>query len=124
MVVLFFDFILSFFIKARFYYVSRLPFGYNGLTFPPFGIYIVEKHRENEMLRRHELAHWEQYRGLGGLLFGILYAFQYVVYGYDRMPMEVEARRVSGEKESCIYNYTSCVRSGCALTIFNEDFRL
>ena len=42
-------------------------------------------------------------------------------YGYDKMPMEKEARK--NETEYCKENYTGCVRTGQAQTVFNPNFR-
>ena len=43
---------------------------------------------------------------------------------YDKMPMEIEARKLSGEKQECITDYTNCVRDGRANTITDANFRV
>lgn len=43
-------------------------------------------------------------------------------FGYDKMPMEIEARK--NESDYCKNNYTECVRNGTAKTVYNPNFRL
>ncbi|MDD3686864.1 MAG: hypothetical protein PHE56_08875 [Bacteroidales bacterium] len=100
---------------------KALPGNYNALTLPPFGIYITEKEKGNLLLLQHELKHWQQYQKLGLLKYYNTYYQQYVKYGYDKMPMEIEAR--VGETEYAKSHYTKAVRSGKANTIYNPEFR-
>ncbi len=102
---------------------KRLPFNYNAQTIPPFGIVLLEKEKDNEMLLRHELVHWLQYQKTGAIIFYLKYVLQKAFYGYDKMPMEIEARKLSEEKTNCLTNYTSCVRDGLANTVINKNFR-
>jgi hypothetical protein len=104
-------------------YKEKLPFNYNAQTIPPFGITIQNQDKDNPLLLKHELAHWEQYRKTGAILYYIRYGTQKMLYGYDKMPMELEARKKAGEDPLCINNYTECVRNGTAKTIFDPKFR-
>ena len=103
---------------------ENLPFNYNAQTIPPFGIRIQEEDKENEILRKHELVHWKQYRKTGAIIFHLKYGLQRIIYGYEKMPMEIEARILSGEKQECITDYTNCVRDGRANTITDANFRV
>lgn len=103
------------------YYIKSLPFGFNGLTIPPFGVFILEELKEAKELRLHELVHWEQYRREGLLQFIINYNRANSQYGYDGNPYEVEARYL--ESDFCQSNYTYCVRNGLAITVHDPDFR-
>jgi hypothetical protein len=102
---------------------QRLKGGYNAKTIPPFGIYIAKGNETNATLLKHELAHWEQYRKTGAIIFFLKYLTQKALYGYDNMPIEIEARKITGEKNECLTNYTSCVRQGTAITVQNISFR-
>ncbi|WP_051364337.1 hypothetical protein [Flavobacterium limnosediminis] len=103
------------------YYRKNLTGGYNAKTIPPFGIYILESQKENKALLEHELIHWKQYQEKGLFKFYFDYYNQYNSYGYDNMPMEIEAR--ANEDDFCRTNYTHCVRNGLAKTIFEPNFR-
>jgi len=94
---------------------------YNARTIPPFGIYIKESEKDNKALLEHELVHWKQYREKGLINYYSEYLKQMKQYGYDKMPMEKEARK--NETEYCKENYTECVRTGQSQTIFNPNFR-
>lgn len=96
---------------------------YNSRTLPPFGIYVQKEDQNNQTLLKHEFVHWKQYRERGAILFYFQYLFEKQLYGYDKMPMEFEAREAVGESEYCTYNMTECVRTGKAKTITDKDFR-
>lgn len=100
---------------------DELPFGFNAMTIPPIGIFVSRCNLDNEKLLRHELIHWKQYseRGLVGYYLG--YALQALQFGYDKMPMEHEARW--NEDAYAKSNYTEAVRSGDADTVYDPDFR-
>jgi len=66
--------------------------GYAGITLPPRGIYILQARMGDMALRRHEQAHWRQYRRMGVLRFYLTYGWYTLRYGYWNNPMEVEAR--------------------------------
>ena len=69
-------------------YVSWLPSPRRAMTIPPFGIYIKDEHKGNEILLAHELCHWEQYKNKGMVPFYVSYFTQFLSYGYKDMPME------------------------------------
>ena len=119
------DYIIAQFNRTpKIYYKDKLPFNYNAQTIPPFFIRIQNEDKNNEILKKHELVHWKQYRKTGAILFHLKYGLQKLFYGYDKMPMEIEARKLSGEKTECLTNYTECVRNGNANTIKDVNFRL
>jgi hypothetical protein len=102
---------------------KNLPFNYNAQTIPPFGIYILETEKDNKKLLEHELVHWKQYNKSGAILFYLKYLAQKSFYGYDKMPLEIEARKLVGENNYCQNNYTNCVKNGDSITVSNSDFR-
>lgn len=105
-------------------YVNILPFGKNlhAICLPPIGIFIKRENMGNEFLLKHELIHWNQYQQAGLLPFYWNYLSDYLRVGYDKHPMEMEAREFAGESPYCIVNYTHCVRNGMAQTAFNPNF--
>ncbi|MBN4061643.1 hypothetical protein JYU20_00415 [Bacteroidales bacterium AH-315-I05] len=107
--------------NAPIYIRKTLVKNYNARTIPPLGIYIKASEKNNEALLRHELAHWKQYQKKGLFNYYANYIKQLVKYGYDKMPMEQEARE--NESEYCKQNYTECVRTGQSNTIYDIDFR-
>jgi len=81
-------------IQARYnppviHYVNWLPTPRRAMTIPPFGIYIKKEYADNEVLLKHELCHWSQYRNRGLFTFYLDYLTQFGFVGYDKMPMEV-----------------------------------
>lgn len=66
------------------------------ITLPPFGIYclptIMLDDEKAGRMKRHENVHWSQYKKMGVVRYYITYIWQYVRYGYEKMPMEIEAR--------------------------------
>jgi len=123
-IIILIDYIIATVNSPKVSYVEKAFLRYNANTLPPFGIVIAEKHKENIAIHKHELKHWEQYQRTGAIPFVLKYAYQYLVYGYDLMPMEIEARKAAGESEFCLTNYTICVRNCIAETVCNSDFRL
>jgi hypothetical protein len=95
----------------------------NASTIPPFGIYINKEQIHNNLLLKHELVHWEQYKRTGAIIFFIRYIAEQMFYGYDAMPLEIEARKKCEESQYCVENYTECVRNGQSKTVFNKNFR-
>jgi hypothetical protein len=79
--------------KIKIYYVDNLPGKFRGMCIPPFGIFILKKHRGNKKILQHDLVHWKQYKKLGFLDFYLKYLIQYIFIGYENMPMEIEARQ-------------------------------
>lgn len=107
--------------KPDLIFVKRLPFNYNSLTLPPFGVFVNVDQQANKNLLAHELVHWNQYQRMGLLGYYGQYFYEYVKDGYDHMPMEIEAR--ANESDFCRINYTQCVRNGSAKTVSNPNFR-
>lgn len=66
--------------------------GFAGITFPPFGIYILVERLTDADLIRHEQVHWTQYQRMGAIKFYLTYLWQMLRYGYWNAPMEREAR--------------------------------
>ncbi len=107
--------------KPPIYIRKKILKGYNARTLPPFGIYIIETEKNNQALIDHELIHWKQYQKAGLLAYYTQYIRELKKYGYDKMPMEQNAR--INETEYCRNNYTECVRKGQSNTIHNPNFR-
>lgn len=103
------------------YYVDKIPFGYNGLMIPPFGIFIKKSEKENKDLLLHEVVHWKQFQNNGLLLFLVKFFYYQITVGYDKNPMEIEAR--FNESDFCKSNYTYCVKNGISKTVSNPNFR-
>jgi hypothetical protein len=120
--VLLVDYLLAQVNKPKIYIVDDEK-NYNAKVVPPFGIYINKSQSDNSLLLQHEMVHWKQYKSTGALLFYLRYFTEYVIYGYDNMPMEIEARKEVGESKYCIKNYTECVRNGKSKTVSNPNFR-
>lgn len=58
-----------------------------------YGIYIRHDFWENERLIIHELSHTLQYERLGGIAeFLNQYIKECIYYGYDKSPLEIEAK--------------------------------
>jgi hypothetical protein len=66
--------------------------GYQGITLPPFGVFVLAGDEANKSLISHERVHWDQYLRLGALRFYATYLYYQVRYGYEKNPMEIEAR--------------------------------
>lgn len=63
-----------------------------GITYR-YGIYIRHDFWENERLIIHELTHTLQYERLGGITeFLNQYIKECIYYGYDKSPLEIEAK--------------------------------
>jgi len=91
--------------SPKIYYVSRIIPPYRGMTIPPIGIFIKNNYKNNQKIINHELIHWQQYQKLGLIKFYFKYIQQFIIYGYDNMSMEIEARYE--EDEYTKYNYSS-----------------
>lgn len=122
--VLLLDFLVAKVNKPKIFIVDNLPLNYNAQTIPPFGIYIKRNHSKNPKLIQHEMIHWKQYKKTGAIIFYLKYLAQKSLYGYDKMPMEIESRIATGENTKCLYNYTKCVKNGNSSTIYNPNFRV
>ena len=64
-----------------------------GICLPPAGVFLLQEHRHNLSLLRHEAMHWKQYQELGALRFYARYLWLLVRHGYKRHPMEIEVNR-------------------------------
>lgn len=76
----------------KIYYVPWILPPYRGIAIPPFGIFIKNKFKGNEKILNHEMVHWKQYQTMGLFVFYLSYLYQKMTMGYDKMPMEMEAR--------------------------------
>lgn len=121
--ILLIDYLIAQNNKPKIIVKKTLPNNYNAQTIPPFGIFVNEQNKENENLIKHELIHWQQYQKKGIILFYASYFLNNILNGYDKNPMEIEARKKVGENEHCQLNYTNCVRNGKSITVFNPNFR-
>jgi len=117
------DYVIAKANKPKIFIRNKLPYNYNALTFPPFGIFLQEEDKDNQALINHELRHWTQYQKTGAIIFWLRYLVQRAVHGYDKMPLEIDARLSVGESQYCAENYSECVRNGDAKTIYEPDFR-
>jgi len=79
------------------YYVDKLPGKFRGMTLPPFGIFILKKHKGDSKILLHDYIHWCQYHKMGFLDFYLSYIIQYIFIGYDKMKMEQEARKLESD---------------------------
>ena len=102
-------------------YYWRYTFGYNGFCLPFFGVVLNAKQAGNTLLIEHEMVHWHQFKRYGLLGFMARYLYHACTVGYDRNPLEVEAR--FREPDYVKYRYTDAVRKGESLTVSNPDFR-
>lgn len=66
--------------------------GYDGITLPPWGVFIRAECLADERLCRHEMAHWAQYQRMGAVKFYAAYLWLMMLHGYQNHPMEIEAR--------------------------------
>lgn len=66
------------------------------ITLPPWGIYalplVFADFDKCDRMERHENVHWQQYQRMGAVRYYLAYAWQWLRYGYQDMPMEIEAR--------------------------------
>src|SRR5690554_5438176 len=70
--------------SPKVYYKKKLPGGHNGMTLPPFGIFIVENEKNNKNLLEHELVHWRQFQREGLFPFVFNYTKENLKKGYDK----------------------------------------
>lgn len=69
--------------------------GFDGITLPPRGVYVLAEKQGDERLVRHEAVHWAQYERMGAIKFYATYLWYTLRHGYQNNPMEVEAREKS-----------------------------
>lgn len=70
--------------------------GYRGITMPWRVIYLAPGSEGDTGLIAHEAVHVEQIDRLGPIRFVYTYLYMLMRYGYERHPMEIEARERSG----------------------------
>lgn len=63
-----------------------------GVTIWPFIFVWPKRFKDNKALLRHERVHLKQWVRYWIIGFPFVYIYQYMVYGYLLMPLEVEAR--------------------------------
>lgn len=63
----------------------------DGLTLPWGVVYIRPTAMGDAGLIEHERVHLEQIARMGAIKFSLVYLWQLWRYGYDRMPLELEA---------------------------------
>lgn len=78
------------------WYLRRTGFG--GITMPWGRIYLVPERFWETPLRAHELIHLQQIQRYGAVGFTLRYLWWLARYGYERHPLEVEAREKSGSR--------------------------
>jgi hypothetical protein len=61
------------------------------ITMPWRRVYVLEEHRHDLTMIRHELVHLEQIDRDGPLLFSLKYLYWLARHGYRRNPYEIEA---------------------------------
>lgn len=79
---------------GRFWGTFLKSLGFHGV-YTPWGIFLAPRYYNNQVLRRHELAHWQQRVRDGFILFWLKTFWYLLRYGYWNSPYEVEARRVA-----------------------------
>lgn len=67
---------------------------FEGITLPPFGVFICPEVFISERVRAHELVHWDQYEEYGTLGFYGNYLWGMIKNGFDYRNhfMEIDAR--------------------------------
>ena len=80
------------------YLPFNLPDELKGTTIPPFGMFILEKYKDEKnpnacTVLQHEMEHWNQYRQMGLFSFHYQYLKEFVVNGRVNHWMEREATK-------------------------------
>lgn len=70
--------------------------GVAGITMPWGRAYLIPARLHDQALRAHEAIHLEQLDRLGPVRFVVRYLWLLARHGYERHPMEIEARERSG----------------------------
>lgn len=71
---------------------SKITPGTLGVTIWPFIFIWPKKYRGKGSLIRHEKKHLEQWKRYWIVAFLPVYCYQFIKYGYEKMPLEQEAR--------------------------------
>lgn len=87
----------------RVIYVKSIFIPFRAVCLAPLFILIRKEYKGHFGLLRHEVIHWKQCKRMGIVLFYTRYILQYILFGYDNMPMELEARQ--GEDHYGLWNY-------------------
>ena len=72
--------------------------GYWAITLPTRRVYVLREHARDLGLLAHEAIHLEQIDRLGAVRWTLVYLYQLARYGYERHPLEIEARERSGHR--------------------------
>jgi hypothetical protein len=72
--------------------------GFAAITLPTRRVYVLREHAGDLGLLAHEAVHLDQIARLGPVRFTLVYLWQLIRYGYERHPLEVEARDRSGHR--------------------------
>lgn len=80
------------------YLPFNLPDNLKGSSIPPFGIFILDKYKDEKnpnacTVMQHEMEHWNQYRQMGLFSFHYQYLKEFVVNGRVNHWMEREANK-------------------------------
>ena len=90
--------------ESKIHYVRWTLPPYRAMTIPPFGIFVRNQYKGNKKILNHEMIHWKQYQCMGLLKFYYQYFKEFLIIGYDKMPMEMEARYEENEYEKNNYS--------------------
>lgn len=71
--------------------------GCDGLTMPWRTVYVRRSCLKDPGLIAHETAHIRQIERMGPVWFSIVYLYQLLRFGYERMPMEIEANEAQSK---------------------------
>lgn len=69
-------------------------FRYDGITFGDH-VFLSDEGYNDEKLLKHEAIHIEQYKRYGFIGFLIRYIYYHFKYGYQKNPLEIEAKERS-----------------------------
>jgi bile acid:Na+ symporter, BASS family len=105
--------------KPKIFLTNRVLKPYRGMAVPPFGIFIRPEFN-NRTVIKHELVHWRQFKELGFIGFYIEYAYQILRYGYDKAPLEKEARELSNENKENLLDYSKKIHGKEPLSKINR----
>ena len=101
--------------KPKIFYTKWVFKPFRGMAIPPFGIFINPKHN-TQIVIKHELIHWQQYKKLGLLGFYFKYVWEMIRFGYDKSPLESEARLRSKENSENLDSYSEMVHGKKPMT--------
>jgi hypothetical protein len=89
------------------YVTSNIPpfcWGHLAITLFPLGIFYRSKeHRDNEIIRNHELIHWKQQKEMLCLLFYLWYLVEYLIKLIRFMDHRKAYRGIGFEREAKKY---------------------